>query len=1015
MKKRILSVLIALVMLIGLVTVMGISASAAGTHSHCICGETHASVGDHTTEQSVEWTAWNGTDAIPYDADTKTAYVYLSANAERTSTLDVATGYTLNLCLNGHKITPAQSFTNGKAVTVNGTFILTDCGTDGAITGFTNDGYGAGVHANNGCFIMYGGTISNNQSTYMGGGVLNQECFIMYGGTICGNQAEEGGGVYNWGDAYIYGGTIENNTADVNGGGLYHYEWYSSLLLSGNPTISGNKVNGVANNVYLEKAFTIDKNFAPATATPIGITMPSFGCFAEAADGADIENIAVYEQYFVSDIDITVPVYKGGDALYIGYKITEQPDAENGYTVKTNDDENAKYQWYSAETDEVPVTYDFLVEQDTGFDLMYNGNFDSQTNKWEPVGFSGGFGYLFVALDAGETFIAEFDSALPAGYVALLGGWDNDNGIQATQQNGNIYTFKATEAGIYVLVVAEGDEEPVALSEAVIPKAVCQMDALIYTPLDGQNEATLDITGLESGAYICKTAWDIYDTPEYPEDDYYCISAPVTLQYYDVIFDYGTLGSKTVSILEDKMITAETPEFAGHIFMGWFTDATYQTAFDFDTPITATTTVYAKFADYEGDKEALQGAIDALEDDVKELNKLIEADGTIDQINDKITEIQNKINSLDDTYATDAEVADAIAKAKEDVKTAYTEAINKAVADLETKIAAQIDPTELAAEIKNVTDLVDALDDTYATDAEVADAIAMAKEDVKTAYTEAINKAVADLEIKIAAQIDPDELAAEIKNVTDLIDALDDTYATDQQVADAIGKAESELAKAKSDLETLIGGVQSNLDKAKAELDKTIADLDAAVKAGDKELSDKIAAVNTALADAKAALEKADTDNKTALVSKIKTADATLDAAIKAVQKNLDDAKAELDAAIKNGDIALDEKIANLNTALEAAKAALEATDAANKAELEAAMSDVYNSITDAYKKAIDKAQAELEARINANVDVTAEELAKNTDAAQTIAITATAVGGTALISNIALIAWALIKKKRLF
>ena len=71
MKKRILGVLITLVMLIGLVIVMGSSASAAGTHSHCICGATHASVGDHTAEQSVEWTAWDGTDDITAATDKK--------------------------------------------------------------------------------------------------------------------------------------------------------------------------------------------------------------------------------------------------------------------------------------------------------------------------------------------------------------------------------------------------------------------------------------------------------------------------------------------------------------------------------------------------------------------------------------------------------------------------------------------------------------------------------------------------------------------------------------------------------------------------------------------------------------------------------------------------------------------------------------------------------------------------------------------------------------------------------
>ena len=69
MKKRILNVLLTLVMLVGLITVMSISASAAGEHTHCICGETHANIGDHTASQSVTWVAWDGTSAIAYDSN----------------------------------------------------------------------------------------------------------------------------------------------------------------------------------------------------------------------------------------------------------------------------------------------------------------------------------------------------------------------------------------------------------------------------------------------------------------------------------------------------------------------------------------------------------------------------------------------------------------------------------------------------------------------------------------------------------------------------------------------------------------------------------------------------------------------------------------------------------------------------------------------------------------------------------------------------------------------------------
>ena len=223
-------------------------------------------------------------------------------------------------------------------------------------------------------------------------------------------------------------------------------------------------------------------------------------------------------------------------------------------------------------TDEVTVTYDFLVEQDIGFGYYYDGNYDSETNKWEPVGFSGGFGYLFVALNAGETFIAEFDSALPAGYVALLVGWDNDNVIQATQQNGNIYTFKATEAGIYVLIVAEEDEEPVALSEAVIPNAVCKMNAMVYTPITGQTDAKF--TGTTNGTYACKVTWAMGTADT--SDDYtltstsveytarYTVSVTATAGGTATVDDFGSVNRFDGELVE---LTATANE--GYTFVNW--------------------------------------------------------------------------------------------------------------------------------------------------------------------------------------------------------------------------------------------------------------------------------------------------------------------------------------------------------------------------------------------------------------------------------------------------------------
>ena len=308
------------------------------------------------------------------------------------------------------------------------------------------------------------------------------------------------------------------------------------------------------------------------------------------------------------------------------------------------------------------------------------------------------------------------------------------------------------------------------------------------------------------------------------------------------------------------------------------------------------------------------GAIAELEADIDELNELIANKADAATVNQKMNELLSKIEALeevkDDYKDADAtlksELESAIATAKQQAIDAASSALDTAKAELNEAIAIKADKTALEQAVST------------------------------------LNTAITNAETVAKAYADTQDAALK------------------QQL-------ESAIATAKSELEALIGGVQSELDTTKEKLDKAIEDLNKAITDGDKELSDEIAALNTALTNAKASLEKADADNKAELVSKIETADATLDAAIKAVQKNLDDAKAELDTAIKNGDTALDGKISNLNAALESAKAALEAADAANKTELEGKITSAQTTLQaaiDNVQTNLDNAKAELDKAI---------------------------------------------------
>lgn len=285
--KRLLSIPIAACLVMGMLPTPAL-ADDAGHNNHPICGAAHTDIGDHTGAcDAVTWTAWNGTDEITYDADTNTAYVYLTSNATRNNHLVVKAGCTLYLCLNGNSLTSSvtsSSDTNSEVINVpnNAQFILCDCKGSGTIThstgakgkgvrvgtqsnppaafsmyGGTISGNhadaqcwgsgGAGVEIHNGTFKMYGGTISDNYeentgSNYGGGGVCahSSGTFTMYGGTINNNHSvTDAGGVTVVGGAMnIYGGTIRDNTADNNGGGIWTN--INGFIISGNSVIENN-------------------------------------------------------------------------------------------------------------------------------------------------------------------------------------------------------------------------------------------------------------------------------------------------------------------------------------------------------------------------------------------------------------------------------------------------------------------------------------------------------------------------------------------------------------------------------------------------------------------------------------------------------------------------------------------------------------------------------------------------------------------------------------------------------
>ena len=482
-----------------------------------------------------------------------------------------------------------------------------------------------------------------------------------------------------------------------------------------------------------------------------------------------------------------------------------------------------------------------------------------------------------------------------------------------------------------------------------------------------------------------------------------------------VTVHYGIDGvdNKEIAVTKGDTISLESPVIDGHIFMGWFTDADFTTAFDFDTPITVATTVYAKFADYEDDKAALQDAIDALEADVTELNKLTENGGTIAQINAKISSIESQVSALD---ALKNKYAEADTALKQELQAADT-AINNAITaltnrvdaledeidDLQTDVSANAadiaeNAAELAALSTSLTNLSNTLTNDYATKAELTNAINSAKETIEQAI-DALTTRVQTLEAGLAeanSKIDTNtsdvgtlksDVAAlktwktEAQDAINALKTLTGTQGTDiANLKLAVQDLEADLAAANARIDdaenriAVLEGKVSALETAKQNLEAAVAALNAAIadKADTATLNQKVTDLIAAIAAAEDAAKTYADGKDTALQTQLTAAIATAKGeAITAAENLVNTAKAELQNAINSkADIGtLNTKVSELNAAIETAEATAKAYTDSAVTTLNAAIITAKDEAVNAAKDLVDAAKAELQSAIDTKAD----------------------------------------------
>jgi len=185
------------------------------------------------------------------------------------------------------------------------------------------------------------------------------------------------------------------------------------------------------------------------------------------------------------------------DLLEYDYAIIHQPTAEEPY-VELNDDTDATYQWYSAESAIVEIT-------DENADIVSNeygeSSYDSEKG-WSGAffgrleGIYDCFDYFTVSLQAGDTITVE----LTGDYYGKVGLWDyyENNGVTVSVTDSTTYEITVEFDGYYTFFTYKDID-----GEDIYVKAY--IDGYEYTAIDGAIDAEFVPTNV--GFYACEVTF----------------------------------------------------------------------------------------------------------------------------------------------------------------------------------------------------------------------------------------------------------------------------------------------------------------------------------------------------------------------------------------------------------------------------------------------------------------------------------------------------------------------------
>lgn len=507
---------------------MVVTASASevqGHTNHFSCGVAGCQNNDHGHTQVTEWQPWTGPqsaseDNIPYDSNTKTAYIYLANNVEIEDALTIPKDHTLYLCLNGKTISyrGAGIYASGLIyIAGGGALTICDCQNTGCIKyekAQSSDQIST-IHSW-GTLNLYGGTISRMNTNNSGHAIRTRSTskFNMYGGTVSNDGATPA--LYLENATNIYGGVITctngigidtagegNNYIDlliaggtISAGKKEAIDLSATVLtLSGQPTIT----SAGTDSAVIDAGANIIKiadSFAPAHCISVSKSGDN-DTFAEPVEGG--ASLADKAQYFTSFENGKFVAYdSAANTLNLTTcAITQQPASDNSYTVKGNaPDSKLSYQWYAAKEGEITVT-DAVAKKSA------DARYSNAWNEWQ-VKCGNEIDCFTLYMNKGDVLTL---SDISDGRVSKV----SISGTEVTEDERE-YTFTAPAAGEYTLKISATGRNDYPGDYPGDPYLNFKAALLTLVPDTtkpmGGTTAVLATTGLSAGDYICQVTWE---------------------------------------------------------------------------------------------------------------------------------------------------------------------------------------------------------------------------------------------------------------------------------------------------------------------------------------------------------------------------------------------------------------------------------------------------------------------------------------------------------------------------